>query len=197
MPQKRLSLSRTLGSILILAPALTAGCERADETNAFSIDFEKYTLPNGLEVILHEDRSDPVVSITVYYHVGGSRNPQGRKGLAHYVEHMMFGPSQNAGTDGRDQIYLAGGSSGGGTSVDVTSYQTLVPSNALELVLWLEADRMGFLQPETTQESFAREINLISNEVRQARNRPYAFHGWIRRDLLCPEDHPCRNTGKP
>ena len=134
--------------ILILALALIvpiACTKKAADEAELKIDYEKYTLANGLEVVLHEDRSDPIAAVAVQYHVGSNREEVGRTGFAHLFEHMMFQESQHVGQDQFfKKIQGAGGMLNGGTSRDGTIYFQVVPKNALEMVLWLEADRLGF-----------------------------------------------------
>ena len=114
-----------------------AGCTSGEKE--LTVDYEKYTLPNGLDVILHIDRSDPIVSLAVGYHVGSNREVEGRTGFAHLFEHMMFQRSENVGEDQFFKlIESAGGTLNGGTGNDATFYYEVVPKNALEMILWLE-----------------------------------------------------------
>ena len=173
-------------AICILVPL---GCKPRE--TELKIDYENYTLTNGLEVILHEDTSDPIAAVAVQYHVGSNREVQGRTGFAHLFEHMMFQESQHVGQDQFfRKIQAAGGTLNGGTSRDGTIYFQVVPRNALEMVLWLEADRLGFLTPMITQEAFANQQNVVKNEKRQGENRPYGYTSHIIGKLLYPEGHP-------
>lgn len=180
--------------VFILAVTLLVpiGCkQRAAEETELKIDYEKYSLDNGLEVVLHEDRSDPIAAVAVQYHVGSNREVPGRTGFAHLFEHMMFQESQHVGQDQFfKKIQEAGGMLNGGTSRDGTIYFQVVPKNALEMVLWLEADRLGFLRPTITQEAFANQQSVVKNEKRQGENRPYGYTTHIIGKLLYPEDHP-------
>jgi zinc protease len=177
--------------ILILALLVPFGCKKKAEEAELKIDYEKYTLPNGLEVVLHEDRSDPIAAVAVQYHVGSNREEVGRTGFAHLFEHMMFQESQHVGQDQFfKKIQEAGGMLNGGTSRDGTIYFQVVPKNALEMVLWLEADRLGFLTPTITQEAFANQQNVVKNEKRESENRPYGYTYHILGKLLYPEGHP-------
>ncbi len=158
----------------------------------FSIDYEKITLDNGLEVILHEDRSDPIVAVDIWFHVGSNREKPGRTGFAHLFEHILFQESENVG---QDQFFRnvqgAGGTLNGFTFEDGTSYFEVVPKNALEMVLWMESDRMGFLLGKVTEEAFANQQNVVQNEKRQGvDNRPYGHTSYVIHKLLFPEDHP-------
>src|SRR4030043_1467024 len=142
-------------AFIILITAIYS-CNRSSETT-LSIPFEKYTLPNGLTVVLNEDHSDPIAAVAVYFHVGSSREVPGKTGFAHLFEHMMFQKSENVGEDQLfREIQGAGGTLNGGTSFDNTVYYEVIPKNALEMALWLESDRLGY--PETTVPQSAFEI---------------------------------------
>ena len=122
----------------------------ADEIN---IPYKKYKLDNGLTVILHEDHSDPLVHVDVTYHVGSAREELGKSGFAHFFEHMMFQGSENVADEEHFKIISeAGGTLNGTTNSDRTNYFETVPVNQFEKMLWLEADRMGFLLDAVTQE---------------------------------------------
>jgi zinc protease len=167
-----------------------AGC--GSQTSEFKITNEKYTLENGMEVILHEDNSDPIVSVAVLYHVGSNREVKGRTGFAHLFEHMMFQESQHVSQDQFFQkIQNAGGTLNGGTWKDGTIYYQVVPNNAIEMVLWLESDRMGFLLSTVTQEAFLNQQAVVQNEKRQrVDNQPYGHTNYVLDKLLYPENHP-------
>ncbi|UCE41819.1 MAG: insulinase family protein [Candidatus Aminicenantes bacterium] len=177
--------------VLALILLVPFGCKKAAEEVELKIDYEKYTLANGLEVVLHEDKSDPIAAVAVQYHVGSNREEVGRTGFAHLFEHMMFQESQHVGQDQFfKKIQAAGGMLNGGTNRDGTIYFQVVPKNALEMVLWLEADRLGFLTPTITKEAFANQQNVVKNEKRQGENRPYGYTSHIVGKLLYPEGHP-------
>jgi len=132
-----------------------------------SIDFEKYELDNGLQVILHQDKSDPIVSLAIQYDVGSNREKTGRTGFAHLFEHMLFQKSENVGEDQFfKKIQDAGGTLNGGTSKDATTYFEIVPKNALETILWLESDRMGFFINTVTESAFVNQQEVVQNEKR-------------------------------
>lgn len=179
---------RALLALVLVAPFFV-GCARGPE---FDIAYEKYQLANGLDVVLHEDRSDPIAAVAVLYHVGSNREEVGRTGFAHLFEHMMFQSSQHVGEDQFFQkIQSAGGTLNGGTSSDQTIYFEVVPNNALEMALWLESDRMGFLLPTVTQEAFVNQQGVVQNEKRQSYdNRPYGHTNYVTSKLLYPEGHP-------
>lgn len=156
------------------------------------LDYEKYQLPNGLDVILHIDRSDPIVALAVQYHVGSNRETEGRTGFAHLFEHMMFQRSENVPEDQFFKLIQdAGGTLNGGTSNDATTYFEIVPKNALEKILWMESDRMGFMINTVTKKSLAVQQNVVQNEKRQSYdNRPYGFTQEVVAKNLYPEGHP-------
>jgi zinc protease len=156
------------------------------------LDYEKYTLPNGLDVILHIDRSDPIVALAVQYHVGSNREVEGRTGFAHLFEHMMFQESEHVGEDQFFKIIQnAGGTLNGGTGNDATTYYEVVPKNALEKIIWMESDRMGYMINTVTKKSFAVQQNVVQNEKRQSvDNRPYGQTSYVIAKNLYPEGHP-------
>jgi zinc protease len=156
------------------------------------IPFEKHVLDNGLEVVLHEDHSDPVVAVYVYYHVGSAREEVGRSGFAHLFEHMMFQGSQHVGDDQHFKLVQEGGGTlNGTTNRDRTNYFETLPANQLELALWLESDRMGFLLPSVTLEKLDNQREVVKNERRQNyENRPYGREAGATTAALYPADHP-------
>ena len=157
-----------------------------------ALDYQKFELDNGLDVVLHEDHSDPVVAVYVYYHVGSGREELGRSGFAHLFEHMMFQGSENVGDDQHFKyVQEAGGTLNGTTALDRTMYYEVLPSNQLEVALWLEADRMGFLLPAMTQEKLDNQREVVKNERRQNyENRPYGLvYETLARNLY-PHGHP-------
>ncbi len=181
----RKSILLSLLSVLVLI----AGCSQSQQ---FKIGSEKYRLDNGLEVILHEDASDPIAAVAIQYHVGSNREVPGRTGFAHLFEHRMFQESQHVGQDQFFQkIQSAGGTLNGGTGPDETIYFEVVPKNALEMVLWMEADRLGYLLSRVTQEAFVNQQNVVQNEKRQTTdNRPYGHTNYMIGKMLYPEGHP-------
>src|SRR5918993_1184262 len=139
------------------------------------IPYEKYELPNGLTLIVHEDKSDPVVHVDVTYHVGSAREEICKSGFAHFFEHMLFQGSDNVGDEQHFKIVTeAGGTLNGSTNRDRTNYYQTVPSNQLEKMLWLEADRMGFFLDAVTQPKFEVQRSTVKNERGQRYdNVPY------------------------
>ena len=184
-------MKNLLKTFMILALITMASCSRK-AGEELSIPFEKYELGNGLNVILHEDRSDPIVSVAIYYHVGSDREVPGRTGFAHLFEHMMFQQSENVPEDQYFRyIQSAGGTLNGSTNQDRTNYYETVPKNALEMVLWAESDRMGYLTNTITQQAFAIQQNVVQNEKRQNYdNRPYGHSSTVMARAMYPEGHP-------
>ena len=156
------------------------------------IPFEKYTLDNGLTVILHEDHSDPLVHVDVTYHVGSAREEVGKSGFAHFFEHMMFQGSEHVADEEHFKIITeAGGTLNGTTSNDRTNYFETVPANQLEKVLWLESDRMGFLLPAVDQTKFENQRETVKNERGQrVDNQPYGLRSEKNAEALYPSGHP-------
>ncbi|HNP53608.1 MAG TPA: pitrilysin family protein, partial [Ferruginibacter sp.] len=156
------------------------------------IPYEKYQLPNGLTILVHEDHSDPIVHVDVTYHVGSAREEIGKSGFAHFFEHMMFQGSDHVGDEQHFKIITeAGGTLNGTTNLDRTNYFETVPSNQLEKMLWLESDRMGFLLDAVTQQKFEVQRGTVKNERGQNYdNRPYGLVGEYSSKNLYPYGHP-------
>ncbi len=156
------------------------------------IPYEKYVLPNGLTLVVHEDHSDPVVYVDVTYHVGSNREDIGRSGFAHFFEHMMFQGSEHVGDEQHFKIVSeAGGTLNGSTTLDRTNYFETLPSNQLEVALWLEADRMGFLLDSVTQKKFEVQRATVKNERGQrVDNVPYGQVNERVNEAIYPENHP-------
>ena len=158
-----------------------------------TIPFEKYTLKNGLEVILSEDHTLPLVSVNIWYHVGAANEKAGRTGFAHLFEHMMFEGSQHVGAKAHFTFLEGAGATdiNGSTNFDRTNYYETVPSNQLDLALWLESDRMGYLLGKLDIQNLANQRDVVRNERRQSvENAPY---GLVEEKLvhsLFPQDHP-------
>jgi zinc protease len=182
-------MKKSLSAILILLVVLFASFQK-DKT--FSIQIEKYKLTNGLTVVLHEDKSDPIAAVAVYYHVGSSRETTGKTGFAHLFEHMMFQKSENVAEDQFfKNIQGAGGSLNGSTNEDRTNYYEVVPKNALEMALWMESDRMGYLENTVTKAALANQQNVVQNEKRESvDNAAYGFNEELIVKNLYPKGHP-------
>src|SRR5215213_10793412 len=160
---------------------------------SFKIPYEKFTLPNGLEVIFHVDRSDPVVAVNLTAHVGSAREKVGRTGFAHLFEHLLFLESENLGKGGLDRLTARIGGSGanGSTNRDRTNYLQTVPKDALEKMLWAEADKLGWFINTVTEPVVAKEKQVVKNEKRQSYdNQPYGHTSYVIDKALYPEDHP-------
>jgi len=160
--------------------------------NELVIPYEKYVLSNGLTVIIHEDHSDPIVYVDVTYHVGSAREQEGRSGFAHFFEHMMFQGSDNVKDEEHFKIVSeAGGTLNGSTTYDRTNYYQVLPSNQLEVAMWLEADRMGFLLDSVTQKKFEVQRATVKNERGQNYdNKPYGLVFEKISAALYPSSHP-------
>ena len=165
---------------------------RANAQATPRIQFEKYKLPNGLEVILHEDHSTPIISVDTWYHVGSGDEQVGRTGFAHLFEHIMFMGSQHVPVGAFDQLLeSAGANNNGSTTEDRTNYYEILPSNALQLALWLDADRMGFLLPTMDLAKVNLQRDVVKNERRQrVDNVPYGRADEIILAALYPKTHP-------
>ncbi|HEX4887528.1 MAG TPA: pitrilysin family protein [Luteibaculaceae bacterium] len=161
-------------------------------STGISIPYEKYVLPNGLTVVVHEDHSDPIVHVDVTYHVGSAREEIGKSGFAHFFEHMMFQGSDHVADDEHFKIVSeSGGTLNGTTNRDRTNYFETLPANQLETALWLEADRMGFLLDAVTQVKFENQRETVKNERGQNYdNRPYGLASEYLSKTLYPYGHP-------
>ena len=179
-------------SILCLILIVVAGTAFAQD--APKLNFEKYTLENGLQVILHEDHNIPMAAVNVWYHVGSKNEKQGRTGFAHLFEHMMFQGSANHDKDYFLPLQKIGAQVNGSTNKDRTNYWENVPSDQLKMALFMEADRMGFLVEAMTQEKLDNQRDVVKNEKRQGENRPYAKSRKMLLELMYPEGHPYRWT---
>jgi zinc protease len=183
-PMKRALLTLAL----VAAPQLA----HADDPK---IPFEKYKLPNGLEVILAPDPSIPLVAVNVWYHVGSGDEVPGKSGFAHLFEHMMFQGSKNVGSDQHFPVLrkLGADEVNGTTNTDRTNYFEVVPANQLEVGLWLESDRMSHLLDLVDKDSLANQIDVVRNERRQRYdNAPYNVARFALQAALYPEGHPYR-----
>jgi len=169
-----------------LAPAATATAA------PLALPYTQFTLPNGLHVILHEDHTVPIVSVNVWYHVGSANEKPGRTGFAHLFEHLMFEGSKHV-KEGEFDTFLegAGGNNNGSTSNDRTNYFIDVPSNALDLALFLESDRMAYLVDTMSPQRVDGQRDVVKNERRQSyENRPYGMASIVLDEMLYPKNHP-------
>src|ERR687891_2833825 len=194
-------MSRILTCTLLLLGAL-AGAPSAGQAPAgreqpntrLRVPYTEFTLPNGLHVILHRDTSVPIVSVNVWYHVGSANERPGRTGFAHLFEHLMFEGSKNV-EEGQFDLLLetAGASNNGSTNNDRTNYFIDLPSNALELALFLESDRMGYLLDTMSPDRVDGQRDVVKNERRQNyENAPYGMASIEIDEMLYPKGHPYR-----
>lgn len=186
---KLITMGILLGSLLSNLPEAVSQKSTGGE---FKVEYEKYQLDNGLQVVLHHDASNPIVSVAILYHVGSSREKEGKTGFAHFFEHMLFQNSENVGKGMFfKKIDDLGGSFNGGTWNDGTVYYEVVPKDALEKILWMESDRMGFLINTVTQGALDREKDIVINEKRQrVDNQPYGHADYVLDKNLYPASHP-------
>ena len=178
---------------VILLPAHAATPKPAAPNAVLKVDYQKFTLANGLEVIFHIDRSDPVVAVNLTAHVGSAREKAGRTGFAHLFEHLLFLESENLGKGGLDKMSAQIGGSGanGSTSQDRTNYLQTVPKDALEKMIWAEADKLGWFINTVTDPVLAKEKQVVKNEKRQSvDNAPYGHTFYVINKALYPADHP-------
>jgi zinc protease len=193
---KRVLLSLTAIAMLCSPYAAKAQAKLIEKVtkkgNEVVIPYEKYVLPNGLTILVHEDHSDPIVHVDVTYHVGSAREEIGKSGFAHFFEHMMFQGSDHVGDEQHFKIISeAGGTLNGSTNRDRTNYFETVPANQLEKMLWLEADRMGFLLDAVTQPKFEVQRSTVKNERGQRYdNVPYGLVNEVTAKNLYPYGHP-------
>ncbi len=180
-------------SFLIVFVSCTKNEDKVSGTKEFKVEFEKFKLDNGLQVIFHIDRSDPVVAVALTSHVGSAREIEGRTGFAHLFEHLLFLESENLGKGGLDKMSARIGGSGanGSTNRDRTNYFQTVPKDALEKMIWAEADKLGFFINTVTEQVLAKEKQVVKNEKRQnIDNRPYGHNFSVISKNLYPEGHP-------
>ena len=181
-----------LSAVLIALSGACAG--DAAPADDFEIQFERYELGNGLEVILHVDDSDPLAAVAMTFHVGSAREIEGRTGFAHLFEHLFFLDSENLGPGGLDRLMTrVGSSTNGSTSRDRTNYFEVVPIDGLEKTLWAEADKLGFFINTVTESVVAKEKQVVKNEKRQSvDNRPYGHNEDVIDRAMYPAGHPYR-----
>ena len=190
-------------STLLIGASLLGACTKPEQPSAtnsteqsaqeFVLNYEKITLDNGLEVVFHQDKSDPVTAVALTFHVGSAREIEGRTGFAHLFEHLLFLESENLGKGGLDKMSSRIGGSGanGSTSRDRTNYFQTVPNDALEKMIWAEADKLGFFINTVTDAVLSKEKQVVKNEKRQSYdNRPYGHANYVVDKNLYPEDHP-------
>ena len=177
--------------VALAAVVLTPGLAQSQDQR-LAVPYARFVLPNGLNVILHEDNTTPTVSVNLWYNVGSGREKPGRTGFAHLFEHILFEGSENVPEGAFDEwLEAAGGSNNGSTNPDRTNYWENVPSNALELALFLESDRMGHLLGSLSPETVDGQRDVVKNERRQSyENRPYGMASSTLDSAMYPADHP-------
>ncbi len=191
--KKKELVTMLMAAFLVLPAVATAEKSKATAPGIPNLKFEKYQLPNGLEVILSEDHRLPLVAVNLWYHVGPANEERGRTGFAHLFEHMMFQGSKHVEGDNHFKLLEAAGASdiNGTTDFDRTNYFQTLPSNQLELALWLEADRMGFLLNALDWGKLTNQQDVVRNERRQSvENRPYGIVEEEMFHQLYPSSHP-------
>jgi zinc protease len=179
-------------ALLALALVLATPVVAQSPSPQIQVNYTQFTLPNGLQVIIHEDHSVPIVTVNTWYHVGSSREREGRTGFAHLFEHLMFMGSRNVKYGEFDSwLEAAGGENNASTNNDFTNYYINVPSNALELALFLESDRMAYLLDVITPMTVDAQRDVVKNERRQSyENRPYGSAEIVLDEMLYPAGHP-------
>lgn len=178
-------------SLIFCFAFLVSSC--SENPSDFNVEYEKFTLDNGLEVIFHKDYSDPVTAVALTFHVGSAREKEGKTGFAHLFEHLLFLESENLGKGGLDKLSSRVGGSGanGSTSRDRTNYFQTVPNDALEKMIWAEADKLGFFINTVSEAVLAKEKQVVKNEKRQGvDNAPYGHANYVIGKNLYPEGHP-------
>src|ERR1700744_6015137 len=179
-----------LAVVLLAQPAPKLAPTRPLKVPALT--YERYTLPNGLTVLLHEDHRLPLVAVDLWYHVGAVNEKAGRTGFAHLFEHMMFEGSEHVGEKAHFRFLEGAGATdiNGSTSYDRTNYHETVPSNELDLALWLESDRMGFLLETLDRPKLTNQRDVVRNELRQDEGQPYDVADEALGHALFPKTHP-------
>jgi zinc protease len=187
-------LALSLFSTAVLGQAQKAKAP-ATAVPQITIPYEKFVLGNGLTVIVHEDRKAPIVAVNVWYHVGSKNEPSGRSGFAHLFEHLMFNGSENFNQDYFQALERVGATDlNGTTNEDRTNYFQNVPTSALDMVLWLESDRMGHLLGSIDQAKLDEQRGVVQNEKRQSENEPYAISEELVTKAVWPANHPYAHT---
>lgn len=184
-------IKEIFASLLMVASLFTSGILAQANARLPAIKYTEYKLKNGMRVVLHQDRSTPIVAVNTWYHVGSKNEVPGRTGFAHLFEHMMFQGSKNYNADYFTPLQEAGGNVNGTTNQDRTYYYETVPSNFLELALYMEADRLGGLTAAMTQEKLDNQRDVVKNERRQrVDNVPYGTAFEKIGAIMYPEGHP-------
>ena len=189
LPRHVLALAALLGA----APALLPAQASSPRSQAASVEipYQRFVLANGLTLIVHEDRKAPIVAVNVWYHVGSKNERPGRTGFAHLFEHLMFNGTENYDKDFFGPMEQAGATDmNGTTNEDRTNYFQNVPTNAVDLALWMESDRMGHLTGAISQAKLDEQRGVVQNEKRQGENEPYGKVWDFLNPKLYPANHP-------
>lgn len=181
----------SFSALLFLSLLVFSNFLPAQTKDVVEIKYEKHVLPNGLTVILHEDHKAPIVAFNVWYHVGSKNEKPGKTGFAHLFEHLMFNGSEHYNDDFFKPLQKIGATDlNGTTNEDRTNYFETVPVSALDLVLWLESDRMGHLKGAIDQAKLDEQRGVVQNELRQYANEPYSVAEELMAKALFPAGHP-------
>ena len=184
-----------LAKALLVTMTLVCAAAIADSSAKIDIPFDKFTLDNGLTVIVHEDRKAPIVAVSIWYHVGSKDEPEGKTGFAHLFEHLMFNGSENHDGEFFEPLEQVGATAMNGTTwFDRTNYFENVPTPALDMTLWLESDRMGHLLGAVTQEKLDEQRGVVQNEKRQGDSQPYGMVEYRYLEGVFPPGHPYRHS---
>jgi len=189
-------MQRSISTCLVaLVLFFYAGLVSSSQMPDINIPYDKFTLDNGLTVVVHEDRKAPIVAVSIWYHVGSKNEPEGKTGFAHLFEHLMFNGSENYDAEYFEPFENVGATGMNGTTwFDRTNYFETVPTPALEMALWMESDRMGHLLGAVTQEKLDNQIGVVQNEKRQGDNQPYGKTQYRILEALFPPGHPYRHS---
>jgi zinc protease len=194
---RKITLALAVSSIALSSAAMAQNkpAPVADLVKQVNIPYQKFTLENGLTVLVHEDRKAPIVAVSIWYNVGSKHEPKGQTGFAHLFEHIMFNGSENAPGDYFQYTKKIGATDLNGTTwLDRTNYFQTVPTSALESALFLESDRMGHLLGGLTEEAVKNQIGVVSNEKRQGDNQPYGMVEYAQSENLFPVGHPYHHS---
>src|SRR2546426_3417619 len=190
---RSIAVFAALAGLLVSSPVNHAQSAAATTSDIPKIEYEKYTLPNGLEVILSQDHRLPLTAVNLWYHVGPANEEPGRTGFAHLFEHMMFQGSKHVAATMHFKMLEGAGASGinGTTDFDRTNYFETLPANELDLALWLESDRMGYMLDKLDQANLSNQQDVVRNERRQSiENQPYGIVEEALYHALFPHAHP-------
>ena len=186
-----MNFKRTFAFLFVIVLIMTSMVSAQKSEKLLPINYKEITLKNGLRVIMHVDKSTPIVAVNLWYHVGSKNEVEGKTGFAHLFEHLMFQGSKHYDSEYFTPLQEAGANINGSTNSDRTNYYEVVPSNFLELALWLESDRMGYLPDAMTMDKLNNQRDVVKNERRQRYdNVPYGTAGEKIAELMYPENHP-------